>query len=226
MWYAENITCHDILLEEMARSGIWYTKNIKIFNSTINAPKTFRRSEKIFLQHCKLPNSTESFWNCRDIHLESVELGGDYIGMNATDIQANNIVINGNYAFDGGKNIVIRDSVLYSKDALWNTENVTVINTKIVGEYLGWNSKNITFINCEIESHQGLCYMDNVKLINCKLNKTDLCFEYCTNINAEIVTSVDSIKNPYSGIIRVKDVKELIMDKEFVDPNKTKIIIE
>lgn len=226
IWYAENITCHQMTFEETARSGIWYTKNIKIFNSLIKAPKTFRRAEKIFVQHSKFPNANETLWNCRDIHLEDVEFTGDYLGINCENIQANNITINGNYAFDGSKDIVVRDSVLNSKDAFWNCENVTIINSKIIGEYLGWNSKNVTFINCEIESHQGFCYMDGVKLINCKITKSDLCFEYSKNINAEIVTSIDSIKNPTSGIIRVKEVKELIMDEQFVDPKKTAIFIE
>ena len=225
IWYCQNVDCQNITIEETARSGIWYTKNIKIFNSLIASPKTFRRAEKVFLNQCKLPNAQETFWNCKDIRLFNVEIKGDYLGFNSDGIEVENMVLNGNYAFDGGKNIVIRDSVLYTKDAFWNTENVTIINSKIIGEYFGWNSKNITLINCEVESHQGFCYIDGLKMVKCKLNNTDLCFEYCSNIDADIITSIDSVKNPYSGTIKAPEIKELILDKKFVDPNKTQIII-
>ena len=51
---------------------------------------------------------------------------------------------------------------------------------------------------------------------------TDLSFEK-SDVNAEITTEVDSIKNPKSGIIQVPSVKEIIMD----DPNaKGEIIID
>ena len=117
IWYSENVDCQNITIEQTARSGIWYTKNIKIFNSLIAAPKTFRRAEKVFLNQCKLPNAQETFWNCKDIHLFNVEIKGDYLGFNSDGIEVQNMVLDGNYAFDGGKNIVIRDSVLYTKDA-------------------------------------------------------------------------------------------------------------
>ena len=83
----------------------------------------------------------------------------------------------------------------------------------------------VTLINCEIESHQGLCYMDGIKLVRCKLINTDLCFEYCSNINADILTSIDSVKNPYSGIIKAPEIKELILEDQFIDKSKTRIII-
>ena len=67
--------------------------------------------------------------------------------------------------------------------------------------------------------------MENVKLINCELINTTLCFEYCSDIDAEIRSVVDSIKNPISGKIKVLGVKELIFDDNNIDKNKTEIII-
>lgn len=225
IWYSDDVTCHNVTIEETARSGIWYTKNIRMFNCLIASPKTFRHAEKVFLDHCKIPNAQETFWNCKDIRLENIEVKGDYLGLSCDGVKVANLYLDGNYAFDGAKNIFIRDSVLNTKDAFWNTENVTIINSKIIGEYFGWNSKNVTLIDCEVESHQGFCYMENIKLIRCKLINTDLCFEYCSDIDAEINSSIDSVKNPYSGIIRAQEIKELILDKQFIDPKKTRIII-
>lgn len=145
--------------------------------------------------------------------------------MNATNITASNFTLSGNYAFDGAKNVEMRNVKLLSKDAFWNCENVTVYDSFIIGEYLGWNSKNVKFINCTIDSLQGMCYMNNVVLENCKLLNTTLAFEY-SSVHADIVSSVDSIKNPYEGIIRAEQMKETILESEYVDPYKTKIEIK
>ncbi len=113
-----------------------------------------------------------------------------------------------------------------SKDSFWNCRNVVVYDSTIIGEYLGWNSENIIFINCTIESHQGMCYMKNVTMVNCKLINTDLCFEFCENVDADIVSSIDSVKNPISGRIKAKSIGKLIMDPKYIDPNKTTIEVE
>lgn len=225
LWYCENVDVNNSTFEEGSRSGIWYTKNINIFNSLIASPKNFRYAEKVFIDQCKMPNALETFWNCKDIRIHNVEIKGDYLCFRSENIEVINMKLDGNYAFDSAKNVTIRDSVLNTKDAFWNAENVTVINSKIVGEYLAWNCKNLTFVNCEIESHQALCYIQGLKLIKCKLINSNLCFEYCSDVNADLTTSVDSIKNPYSGIIKAPEIKEIILDEKFVDPKKTRIII-
>lgn len=226
LWYCVNVKVDNTTFLEEARSGIWYTKNIYMKNCHISAPKQFRRSDGITLINCCLPNALETMWNCKNITLENVNATGDYFGLNAENVKIDRFNLIGNYAFDGGKNIEIRNAKLDSKDSFWNCENVTVIDSIIVGEYLGWNSKNITFINCTIESHQGLCYMDGVKLVNCRVLNTDLCFEFCSNVDAEIITKVDSIKNPYSGKIKAKAIGELILDNKYIDPSKTIIEVE
>ena len=225
LWYSTNIDVLNSTLEETARSGIWYTKNIKMNNCHIIAPKTFRRSEGISLNNCDIPNAQETLWSCNHIKINKTVAKGDYFGMNSSNIEINGLELDGNYCFDGAKNIVVKNSVLHSKDSFWNCENVAVINSTIIGEYLAWNTKNITFINCKIISHQGLCYIDGLKMVNCELIDSDLCFEFCKNINAEIISHVDSIKNPYSGRIIVKSVGELILDDKYIDKKKTEIII-
>lgn len=221
LWYCDNVEVEDTTLLEEARSGIWYTNNIKMINCHISAPKQFRHSKGISLINCCLPNALETMWNCEDIVLKNVNVTGDYFGLNAVNVDIDHFNLIGNYAFDGGKNIVIKNAKLDSKDSFWNCENVTVIDSIIVGEYLGWNSKNITFINCTIESHQGMCYIDGIKMVNCKLLNTDLCFEFCSNIDAEITTSIDSVKNPYSGRIKARSIGELILDEKYIDPKNT-----
>lgn len=223
LWYCHDVTAYDTVLNESARSGIWYTENISMTNCVIDAPKTFRRSSGIKLDGVRLTNAQETLWHCSDVELYGVSIKGDYFGFGSSDIVADSLEVDGNYIFDGGKNITVRNSRLVSKDAFWNCENVLVENCYIEGEYLGWNSKNVTFINCTIESNQGMCYMKNVTLRNCKLVKTDLCFEYCT-VDAEISSHVDSVKNPISGRIVAHSIGEIILEADKVDVFATEII--
>ncbi len=222
LWYCKNVDVKDTILLETARSGIWYTDNIKIADSVIQAPKTFRRCHGVTLENVNIPNADETFWNCDGIQMTNVDVNGDYFGFNSHNIKADNIKLTGNYGFDGAKNIEIRNSTLITKDAFWNCENVVVYDSFIVGEYIGWNSKNVTFINCTIESLQGFCYMDELVMKDCKLINTTLAFEY-SSVDAQINSSIDSVMNPKSGKIKAEAIKELILDETKVDVSKTTI---
>ena len=224
MWYSNNVTVRNCNWFEMARSGVWYTNNIKVYDSLITAPKNFRRCDGVTLENVNLTNAEETFWMCKNIKLKNVTAKGHYFAMNTDGIEIDNLRLDGNYSFDGASNITIRNSVLLSKDAFWNTENVTVYDSYICGEYLGWNAKNLTFVNCTIESLQGLCYIDNLTMKKCNLINTTLAFEYAKNIDAEITNKVDSVFNPESGTITAQEIEELIVEKDMVDPAKTKIV--
>ena len=100
---------------------------------------------------------------------------------------------------------------------------VTVYDSFISGEYLGWNSKRLTLVNCTIESLQGMCYIDNLIMKNCRLIDTTLAFEY-SSVDAHISSGISSILNPKSGTIEAERIGELIVEKDRVDPSKTKII--
>lgn len=222
LWYCENVVAENMTLVDTARSGIWYTNNITIKNSLIQAPKTFRRGHDLYLENVVLADAQESFWNCQGIKLLNVQVNGNYFGMNSEDVHAKKLNLVGNYAFDGAKNLVIRDSKILSKDAFWNCENVTVYNSTIIGEYLGWNSKKIRFVNCYIESKQGMCYIEDLEVAGGKIVNTNLAFEYST-VKVKVTSAIDSIKNPLSGSITANEIKEIILEKNHVDPAATKI---
>ena len=225
IWYSKNVYVEGTTLKESARSGIWYTHGITMKACNIEAPKTFRRASGISLVDVNMMNAKETLWSCQDVSLDGVIVRGDYFGMNCENVTAKNLKISGNYAFDGGKNITVSDSVLISKDAFWNCENVTVKNCLVVGEYLGWNSRGVTFEGCTIESNQGLCYMDGVKLVDCKLINTDLAFEYST-VEADITSTVDSVKNPMHGYINAEGITELIIDENCKEAGACRITVK
>ena len=223
LWYSKNIKVKDCTWFEMARAGVWYTDHISLENCAVDAPKNFRRCRDVTLRQVSFPNASETLWNCQGIELDTVMAKGDYFAMNCEDMKVNGLTLYGNYSFDGAKNVEIHDSRLLSKDAFWNSENVTVYDSFISGEYLGWNARNLTLINCTIESLQGMCYIDNLVMKNCKLLNTTLAFEYST-VDADIVGTVDSVLNPSGGVIRADYIQELTIEKDKVDPSKTKII--
>ena len=225
LWYSRDIRLKDCTLFEMARAGIWYTHNLEMENTLVEAPKNFRRATGLRLRQVNFPNAAETLWNCQDVTMEHVTARGDYFAMNSSDMKISDFELVGNYSFDGVKNVEIDRARMISKDAFWNSENVTVRNAFISGEYLGWNAKNLTLIDCTIESLQGMCYIDNLVMKNCKLLNTTLAFEYST-VDAQISSRVDSVMNPSGGTIRAKEIKTLIMEKDRVDVNKTKIICE
>ena len=223
LWYSNNVTVKGSNWLEMARSGVWYTNNISVEDALIQAPKNFRRCDGVSLTNVTMTDAAETFWSCKNIKLKNVTAKGHYFAMNSENIEIQDFKLDGNYSFDGAKNITIKNAVLLSKDAFWNTENVTVYDSYICGEYLGWNSKNLTFVNCTIESLQGLCYIDNITMKNCKLINTTLSFELASNVDAEITTKIDSVFNPISGTITAPQIDTLIVEKDIVDPTKTRI---
>lgn len=218
-WHNENVLIEECLFTVYSRAAIWYSKNVRMINSRVDAPKMFREIDGLYLENVKLPSAAETIWNCRDIKLRNVEArGGDYILMNGTDIDIDGFYLQGNYSFQDAKNVVVRNAHLDSKDAFWKTENVTVYDSVLNGEYLGWHSKNLRLVNCKISGTQPLCYCTNLIMENCTMAEdADLAFEYSI-LQADIHSNITSIKNPQTGYIHAKSVGEIIIDENCKNP--------
>lgn len=217
-WHVENALIEDCLFTVYARAAIWYSRNLRMRNTRVEAPKMFREMDGLFLENVQLPNAEECCWNCRDVEFRNVSIQkGDYLLMNGRDIRIEAFELQGNYSFQDARNVVIRNAYLDSKDAFWGSENVTVYDSVLDGEYLGWHSKNLRLVNCTIRGAQPLCYATDLILENCVMEDTDLCFEYST-VNADIVSDLLSVKNPNGGHIRARHIGELIIDEHCINP--------
>lgn len=218
-WHNENALIENCLFTVYSRAAIWYSKNIRMINSSVEAPKMFREIDGLYLENVKLPSAGETIWNCRDIKLRNVEArGGDYIFLNGVNIDIDGFYLQGNYSFQDAKNVVVRNARLDSKDAFWKTENVIVYDSELNGEYLGWHSKNLKLVNCRISGTQPLCYCTNLILENCTFAENcDLAFEYST-VEAVINSPVTSIKNPRGGFIIAESYGEIIVDNNCKKP--------
>ncbi len=223
LWYDRGVRVRDSAFLEVARAGIWYSGDVELVDCTFSAPKGIRKCRGVRLERVQLPQADETLWWCDDVVLEDVSVTGDYLAQGSSNLRVRGLNLDGKYCFDGCKNVVVEDSRLITKDAFWNCENVVVRNSTIVGEYLAWNARNVTFENCVIQSLQGLCYVSGLTLRNCKLINTNLAFEYCSDIDATIVTPVESVKNPISGRIVAPSIGEVIFDDPDVDERATEI---
>ena len=224
-WYCDNIHLDRVTFFDLARAGVWYTKRFTMTNSIVEAPKNFRRCRDITLSNVMLSNAQETLWSCENVTLEHVKARGPYFAMNCKNVKVHDLDLIGDYSFDGVVNLEVSDSHLASKDAFWNTENVVVRNSFVTGESLGWNSKNLTLVDCTIESLQGMCYIDNLVMKNCRLINTTLAFEYA-NVQADIRGTVESVFNPGSGTIKADKIRHLVIQKDRINPDLTRILCD
>ncbi|MCQ2742025.1 MAG: DUF3737 family protein [Bacilli bacterium] len=225
IWYSKNIKMSKTKITENGRAAIWYIEDSEFINMEIGAVKCFRRCNNVLVDNVTFTDSKETIWYSKNVTVKNTVFNGDYAFLNCQNIECDNITLNGNYCFDTCENVVVKNSTLVGRDAFWNCKNVTVIGCDIKGAYIGWNTENLTFIDCDIDSLQGLCYIKKLKMKNCRLHTTNLSFELCEDIEAEIDGRIASLKNPISGTIVCDGVDELILDKDQIDPSKTKIII-
>ena len=221
-WHVTNAHISNCELTPNCRAALWYDKNVVIENCKMNGIKALRECSDVVLKSSTV-SSPEFIWKCRDLVIEDVNiLESEYPFFEVENAKITKLKIKGKYSFQYCSNIEITDSELNTKDAFWHTKNVTVRDTVINGEYLGWYSENLTLINCRIVGTQPFCYCKNLTLKNCVMEKCDLSFERST-VNAEVLSSIDSIKNPIGGKIVAESVGELIMDKDVIGDTKTDI---
>lgn len=219
-WHNDQVTIENCTFKEGGRAAIWYTKNLTMIDTTVDAPKMFRDVENITVKNVNFNDAKETFWFTNHINIENIKVqNGDYIFLHSEYVQIDRMQLNGNYSFQYCKNVEIRNSILNSKDAFWNTENVTVYDSIISGEYFAWHSKNLRLVNCKISGTQPLCFCHDLVMENCTMDSScDLCFEY-SNLKAEIHSTLTSVKNPKSGKIVADGYESIIIDHNAIQPN-------
>lgn len=209
-WHVHGLTIKNSEMTDKCRASMWYSDHIEITGSKLHGIKALRECSKVTIDSSSII-SPEFGWSVHGIKMTDTSAESEYFLMRSTDIVFDNVSFKGKYSFQYTENVEIRNSRLDTKDAFWHAKNVTVRDSVVNGEYLAWYSENLTFINCTIKGTQPLCYCKDLKLINCVMEDCDLAFER-SDVEAEILTPVISIKNPLSGRISVPAVGEIIRD--------------
>ncbi len=208
LWHVEGFTLQQCSMDELTRAAIWYAKDGSIDQSTLGGIKALRECSNFDITNTSVI-SQEFGWKCSNIRLRECDLTAEYLFFDCRDIRLDRVKMKGKYSFQYIENLEINDSYLDTKDAFWHSKNITVRNSTVKGEYLAWFSEGLTLINCHIIGTQPLCYCKDLKLINCTMEGTDLAFEY-SDVEADIIGHIDSVKNPRSGTITADSVGEII----------------
>ncbi len=209
-WHDHHLKINGCELTKLCRAALWYSEDISITDSKLYGIKALRECSDITIEHTDII-SPEFGWSVKNIKMKDTKASGEYFMMRSDNLTFDQVTLDGKYSFQYITDSVFENCEFNTKDAFWHAKNVTIKDSVIKGEYLAWYSENIIFENCLIIGTQPLCYCKNLKLVNCRMTDTDLAFEK-SEVDATILTEVDSIKNPKAGRISVKGVKEMIMD--------------
>ena len=223
-WECTGFKVKDCLFTEGARAALWYSRDLLMEDTLVEAPKMFREMDTLTLRRVRIPNAAETLWHCGNVVLDDVQIEkGDYLFMHSHDIKVSGLTLQGNYSFQYCRNVEIHSSELHTKDAFWETENVTVYDSLIDGEYLGWYSSNLRLMNCRIAGTQPLCYAKGLVLENCSFAPdADLAFEY-SEVQADVRGAITSVKNPKTGRITAGSYGEIILDSNIKAPGDCSI---
>ena len=209
-WHNENLSIVRSMMTEKCRAPLWYSRNVRVTDTVIHGTKAFRECDDVLLSGCAIV-SPEFGWSVRGIEMRDCSVESEYFMMRSERLRFRGISLKGKYSFQYISDSSFDDCDFDTKDSFWHARNVIVRNCVIKGEYMAWYCENVTFENCTIIGTQPLCYCKGLRLINCRMEGCDLSFEK-SDVDAEVTTKVDSIKNPRSGRIVCAGVGETIMD--------------
>ena len=209
-WHDKGLRITESELTELCRAALWYSEDVEIINTKLHGIKALRECANVRIEGCDIV-SPEFGWSVRGINMKDTSVQGEYFMLRSERLTFDKVKLEGKYSFQYITDSVFTNCEFDTKDALWHAKNVVVKDSMVKGEYLAWYCENVTFENCTIIGTQPLCYCKGLKLINCRMIDCDLAFEK-SDVEAEIISSVTSIKNPHSGKITVESVGEIIMD--------------
>ena len=209
-WHDKGLKISGSEMTGACRAALWYTEDAEITDTKMHGIKALRECANVRIKGCDII-SPEFGWSVRGINMEDTSAEGEYFMLRSDHLTFDNVKLKGKYSFQYITDSVFTNCDFDTKDAFWHAKNVTIRDSVVKGEYLAWYCENVTFENCTLIGTQPLCYCKGLKLINCRMVDCDLAFEK-SDVEAEIVSDVLSIKNPRSGRITAESVGEIIMD--------------
>ena len=209
-WHDKGLKISGSEMTEACRAALWYTEDAEITDTKLHGIKALRECANVRIKGCDII-SPEFGWSVRGINMKDTSAEGEYFMLRSDHLTFDNVKLKGKYSFQYITDSVFTNCDFDTKDAFWHAKNVIVRDSVVKGEYLAWYCENVTFENCTLIGTQPLCYCKGLKLINCRMVDCDLAFEK-SDVEAEIVSDVLSIKNPRSGRITAESVGEIIMD--------------
>ena len=212
IWHDDRVLMKNCEMTELCRAALWYSNDIEIRNSKLHGIKALRECKDIKISDSDV-KSVEFGWFSHNIEIVNTKFQGEYFMLQAKRLDMKNSSLLGKYSFQYIEDSVFENCNFDTKDAFWHAKNIVVKNSVVKGEYLAWYCENVTFENCTIIGTQPLCYCKGLRLINCTMIDCDLSFEK-SEVEADIVGDIVSVKNVYSGYVKADSIDEIIVDDE------------
>ena len=186
------------------RYPFWHNQGLKIEGGEMTelCRAAIWYSEDLEITGTKM-HGIKALRECANVKISDCDIISPEFGWSVSGMEMKDSSVESEYAFMRSDNLKFDQMTLKGKYSF-----------QVKGEYLAWYCENVTFENCTIIGTQPLCYCEGLKLINCKMIDCDLAFEK-SDVEADINSSVVSIKNPRSGTIKVESVGEIIMDDPY-----------
>ena len=73
-WHVDGFTVERCRFTEGARAALWYSRNLLMTDTLVEAPKMFREMENLKLENVRIPDAQETLWHCRGVELKNVEV--------------------------------------------------------------------------------------------------------------------------------------------------------
>lgn len=218
-WHVHGFKINNCQFDAGARSALWYSDNMVMTDTHIDAPKMFREMHDLKMENVVINDGDETFWHCYNIEASNLELhDGTYPFMFSENIRIDGLKSDSKYVFQYCKNVELHHAHIVTKDSFWECQNITIYDSVLDGEYLAWHSKNVRLVNCHLAGEQLLCYADQLVLENCTFDKAcDRVFEY-SDVQADINGHIENIKNPRSGHILADSIGSVTIDENIKAP--------
>ena len=213
-WHVDGSRITGCLFEQGSRSAIWYSRDMTMTDTVINAPKLFREMEHLTLENVTINDADETFWNITGLRATNLKLrNGTYPFMYCREVYVDGLDCDAKYVFQYCRDVEIHNARIVTKDSLWECENVTIYDSVLDGEYLAWHSKNVRPVRCHIAGEQPLCYAEGLVLEDCTFDEaSDRAFED-SDVVADIRGSITEVKNPRSGHIVADRIGRITYDR-------------
>ncbi len=213
-WHVDGSRITGCLFEQGSRSAIWYSRDMTMTDTVINAPKLFREMEHLTLENVTINDADETFWNITGLRATNLKLrNGTYPFMYCREVYVDGLDCDAKYVFQYCRDVEIHNARIVTKDSLWECENVTIYDSVLDGEYLAWHSKNVRLVRCHIAGEQPLCYAEGLVLEDCTFDEaSDRAFED-SDVVADIRGSITEVKNPRSGHIVADRIGRITYDR-------------
>ena len=213
-WHVDGSLITNCYFETGSRSAIWYSNNMTMKDTVIDAPKLFREMKNLTLENVVINDADETFWNIDGLTIKNVKLhDGTYPFMYCKNVFVDGLESDSKYVFQYCKDVEIHHANIVTKDSFWECENVTIYDSTIDGEYLAWHSNNVKLVRCHIAGEQPLCYAENLVLEDCTFDAAcDRAFED-SSVEARIKGRITEIKNPKTGHITADEIGAVTYDE-------------